>query len=132
MQLLKCRFHGAINGFSIGSHEPFHNFSRTAAADGGLIDLNNGHNAPGGAADGGFIQILNGIEVYEIKLGHEYLMSSLFHEAEVALADIGLASLSGAIERGQDFLYVCFDNESYMNTGGQRSGTTPFAARTRQ
>ena len=45
-------------------------------------------------------------------------------------ADIGLASLSGAIERGQDFLYVCFDNESYMNTGGQRSGTTPFAART--
>ncbi|MCB9558497.1 MAG: pyruvate synthase subunit beta [Deltaproteobacteria bacterium] len=45
-------------------------------------------------------------------------------------ADIGLASLSGAIERGQDFIYICFDNESYMNTGGQRSGTTPFAART--
>lgn len=45
-------------------------------------------------------------------------------------ADIGLASLSGAIERNQDFVYVCFDNESYMNTGGQRSGTTPFCART--
>lgn len=45
-------------------------------------------------------------------------------------ADIGIASLSGAIERGQDFLYVCFDNEMYMNTGGQRSGTTPFLART--
>jgi len=38
---------------------------------------------------------LNGIEVYEIKLGHEYLMSSLFHEAELALADIGLGELGG-------------------------------------
>ena len=38
---------------------------------------------------------LNNIEVYEIKLGHEYLMSSLFHEAEVALADIGLGDLGG-------------------------------------
>ena len=45
-------------------------------------------------------------------------------------ADIGLAALSGAIERNQDFIYICFDNESYMNTGGQRSGTTPFGART--
>jgi len=45
-------------------------------------------------------------------------------------ADIGLGSLSGAIERGQDFIYVCFDNEMYMNTGGQRSGTTPYLART--
>ncbi|MHC4858700.1 MAG: thiamine pyrophosphate-dependent enzyme, partial [Planctomycetota bacterium] len=43
-------------------------------------------------------------------------------------ADIGLSSLSGAIERNQDFTYVCFDNPSYMNTGGQRSGTTPFGA----
>ncbi|MBI2374262.1 MAG: pyruvate synthase subunit beta [Deltaproteobacteria bacterium] len=45
-------------------------------------------------------------------------------------ADIGLAALSGAVERNQDFIYLCFDNESYMNTGGQRSGTTPFGART--
>ena len=45
-------------------------------------------------------------------------------------ADIGLASLSGAVERNQDFIYICFDNESYMNTGGQRSGTTPYGART--
>jgi len=45
-------------------------------------------------------------------------------------ADIGVSSLSGAVERNQDFIYVCFDNESYMNTGGQRSGTTPFGART--
>lgn len=44
--------------------------------------------------------------------------------------DIGLQSLSGALERGHDFLYVCYDNGGYMNTGGQRSGATPFAANT--
>ncbi|MEN8246627.1 MAG: spermidine synthase [Thermodesulfobacteriota bacterium] len=41
------------------------------------------------------IRSLNNIEVYEIKLGNEYLMSSLLHEAEVALADIGLGALGG-------------------------------------
>jgi pyruvate ferredoxin oxidoreductase beta subunit len=44
--------------------------------------------------------------------------------------DIGLQSLSGALERGHDFLYVCYDNEAYMNTGGQRSGATPLGADT--
>jgi len=44
--------------------------------------------------------------------------------------DIGLQSLSGALERGHDFLYVCYDNEAYMNTGIQRSGATPFGAST--
>ena len=44
--------------------------------------------------------------------------------------DIGLQSLSGALERGHDLLYVCYDNQGYMNTGGQRSGATPFAADT--
>lgn len=39
--------------------------------------------------------------------------------------DIGLQSLSGAIERGHDMVYVCYDNEAYMNTGIQRSGSTP-------
>lgn len=43
-------------------------------------------------------------------------------------ADIGLQALSGAMERGHDFLYVCFDNEAYMNTGIQRSGATPYGA----
>jgi len=42
--------------------------------------------------------------------------------------DIGLQSLSGALERGHDFLYVCLDNEAYMNTGIQRSSSTPYAA----
>ncbi len=44
--------------------------------------------------------------------------------------DIGLQALSGALERGHDFLYVCYDNEGYMNTGGQRSGATPYGANT--
>ena len=39
--------------------------------------------------------------------------------------DIGLQSLSGALERGHDMVYVCYDNEAYMNTGIQRSSSTP-------
>lgn len=45
-------------------------------------------------------------------------------------ADIGLQALSGALERGHDFVYVCLDNEAYMNTGVQRSSCTPFGAMT--
>ncbi len=41
--------------------------------------------------------------------------------------DIGLQSLSGAMERGHKFLYICYNNEAYMNTGIQRSGATPEA-----
>jgi pyruvate ferredoxin oxidoreductase beta subunit len=44
--------------------------------------------------------------------------------------DIGLGCLSGMFERNDDVLYVCYDNEAYMNTGVQRSGATPPAART--
>ena len=44
--------------------------------------------------------------------------------------DIGLQALSGALERGHRFLFVCYDNEAYMNTGVQRSGATPYAAAT--
>jgi pyruvate ferredoxin oxidoreductase beta subunit len=44
--------------------------------------------------------------------------------------DIGLQALSGALERGHRFLFVCYDNEGYMNTGIQRSGATPFGAST--
>lgn len=42
--------------------------------------------------------------------------------------DIGIQSLSGAAERGTDFIYVCYDNEAYGNTGMQRSGATPYGA----
>jgi pyruvate ferredoxin oxidoreductase beta subunit len=44
--------------------------------------------------------------------------------------DIGFAALSGMFERNDDVLYVCYDNEAYMNTGVQRSSATPPAART--
>ncbi len=47
-----------------------------------------------------------------------------------ATADIGLQALSGMLERGHKMIYVCYDNEAYMNTGIQRSGTTPFGAST--
>ncbi len=44
--------------------------------------------------------------------------------------DIGLQALSGAVERGHQFLYVCYDNGAYMNTGIQRSSATPLGAHT--
>jgi pyruvate ferredoxin oxidoreductase beta subunit len=45
-------------------------------------------------------------------------------------SDIGMQALSGAIERGHNFLYICWDNEAYMNTGIQRSSATPYGAST--
>jgi pyruvate ferredoxin oxidoreductase beta subunit len=45
-------------------------------------------------------------------------------------SDIGVQAISGALERGHDFLYICTDNEAYMNTGIQRSSATPFGAST--
>ncbi len=63
------------------------------------------------------------------KLGDKKIKVVAF-AGDGATADIGLQSLSGAWERGHDFLYVCFDNEAYMNTGVQRSSSTPFGAST--
>jgi pyruvate ferredoxin oxidoreductase beta subunit len=45
-------------------------------------------------------------------------------------ADIGLQALSGAIDRHDKIIYICYDNEAYMNTGVQKSGLTPAGART--
>ncbi len=45
-------------------------------------------------------------------------------------SDIGLQALSGAAERGDNLVFLCYDNEGYMNTGVQRSGTTPLGALT--
>ena len=42
--------------------------------------------------------------------------------------DIGIQAFSGDAERGEDFIYICYDNEGYMNTGNQRSGSTPLGA----
>jgi pyruvate ferredoxin oxidoreductase beta subunit/2-oxoisovalerate ferredoxin oxidoreductase beta subunit len=44
--------------------------------------------------------------------------------------DIGFQSLSGAVERNEDCIFVCYDNEAYMNTGVQRSSATPYGVRT--
>jgi phenylglyoxylate dehydrogenase beta subunit len=43
-------------------------------------------------------------------------------------ADVGFQCLSAAAERGENIIYICYDNEGYMNTGFQRSGTTPYGA----
>lgn len=45
-------------------------------------------------------------------------------------ADIGIQALSGAIDRNDDIIYICYDNEAYMNTGIQKSSLTPFGAKT--
>ncbi len=45
-------------------------------------------------------------------------------------ADIGIQALSGAIDRGDNVIYICYDNEAYMNTGVQKSGLTPFGSKT--
>jgi pyruvate ferredoxin oxidoreductase beta subunit len=62
---------------------------------------------------------------------------SLLHDVTVVAmagdggtSDIGIQALSGALERGHNFLYICFDNEAYMNTGIQRSSATPYGAST--
>jgi NADH:ubiquinone oxidoreductase subunit E len=47
-----------------------------------------------------------------------------------ATSDIGFGALSGALQRGHDFHYICLDNEAYMNTGIQQSSATPFGAST--
>jgi len=75
-----------------------------------------------------------------IEAGYKVMLRKGFKEDRgtkvVAIAgdggtmDIGLQALSGAMERGHDFLYLCFDNEAYMNTGIQRSSATPFGAST--
>lgn len=44
--------------------------------------------------------------------------------------DIGIQALSGTVERGEQLLYICYDNEAYMNTGAQRSSGTPLGAKT--
>jgi pyruvate ferredoxin oxidoreductase beta subunit len=55
---------------------------------------------------------------------------SLAMAGDGGTADIGIQALSGAMERGHDMIYVCYDNEAYMNTGIQRSSSTPFGAAT--
>lgn len=57
-------------------------------------------------------------------------INSVCFAGDGATADIGLGSLSGTLERGHDIVYICMDNEAYMNTGIQRSSATPHGAST--
>ncbi len=63
-------------------------------------------------------------------LGRGDEMTVLAMVGDGGTSDIGIQALSGAAERNEDFIYVCYDNEAYMNTGTQRSGLTPQGART--
>jgi len=64
------------------------------------------------------------------RLGSEEDLQVVVLTGDGAAYGMGLSATSGAIERGLDFLYICYDNEGYGNTGQQFSGATPHAART--
>jgi len=63
-------------------------------------------------------------------MGRADEMTVLAMAGDGGTGDIGIQALSGAAERNEDFIYLCYDNEAYMNTGTQRSGLTPHGART--
>jgi pyruvate ferredoxin oxidoreductase beta subunit len=74
--------------------------------------------------------VASGIEAALKYLGKKDSVNVIAQGGDGGTADIGLQALSGMLERGHDILYVCYDNEAYMNTGVQRSGLTPFDTNT--
>lgn len=70
--------------------------------------------------------MLAGIKRYYQRIGREVHVVAFAGDG--GTADVGFQSLSGAVERGENIIYICVDNEGYMNTGIQRSGTTPYGA----
>jgi phenylglyoxylate dehydrogenase beta subunit len=70
--------------------------------------------------------MLAGARRYYNRIGRDVTMLALAGDG--GTADVGFQSLSGAAERGEQMIFICLDNEGYMNTGVQRSGTTPFGA----
>jgi pyruvate ferredoxin oxidoreductase beta subunit len=74
--------------------------------------------------------VASGIEAALIYLGKKATTNVIAQGGDGSTGDIGLQALSGMLERGHDILYVCYDNEAYMNTGVQRSGLTPFDTNT--
>jgi pyruvate/2-oxoacid:ferredoxin oxidoreductase beta subunit len=68
----------------------------------------------------------SGVSRYFKKTGRETICLALTGDG--ATADLAFGTVSAAAERGERILYVCYDNEAYMNTGIQRIGTTPFGA----
>ena len=74
--------------------------------------------------------VASGIEAALKATGRKEGVTVISQGGDGATADIGMGSLSGALERGHDVLHVCYDNEAYMNTGVQRSGMTSYDAHT--
>ena len=74
--------------------------------------------------------VASGIEAGLKALGKADSIHVIAQGGDGGTADIGFGALSGMFERGHNILYICYDNEAYMNTGIQRSGLTPFDART--
>ncbi|MFH0877466.1 MAG: thiamine pyrophosphate-dependent enzyme [Candidatus Omnitrophota bacterium] len=74
--------------------------------------------------------VASGVESALKFLGKKDAINVIAQAGDGGTADIGLQALSGMFERGHDILYVCYDNEAYMNTGVQRSGLTPTDANT--
>lgn len=70
--------------------------------------------------------MLAGVKRYYNRIGREVTM--LAFAGDGGTADVGFQSFSGAAERGEQMIYICIDNEGYMNTGVQRSSTTPYGA----
>ncbi|MFH1350964.1 MAG: thiamine pyrophosphate-dependent enzyme [Pseudomonadota bacterium] len=71
----------------------------------------------------------SGMEVALKRLGKD--MKVFLFGGDGGLFDIGLQTFSAALERGHEIVYVCYDNEAYMNTGVQRSGSTPWLTKTK-
>lgn len=74
--------------------------------------------------------VASGVEAALKALGKKDKVNVIAFGGDGGTVDIGFQALSGALERGHDFTYICYDNEAYMNTGVQRSGSTPFGAAT--
>ena len=74
--------------------------------------------------------VASGIEAALKATGQKEGINIIAQGGDGSTVDIGLGLISGMAERGHDVLYVCYDNEAYMNTGIQRSGATPYCAST--
>jgi pyruvate ferredoxin oxidoreductase beta subunit len=76
--------------------------------------------AAGGSAASGVVAALKRLDEEDVNV--------VVWAGDGGTYDIGIQSLSGAVERGTNFIFVCYNNEAYSNTGIQRSGATPFGA----
>lgn len=77
----------------------------------------------------GAASMASGVAVGAKALGQKDFKTVVF-AGDGGTADIGLQALSGMIDRNDDVLYICYDNEAYMNTGIQKSGLTPYGTQT--